>query len=48
MCSFEDLPFKIPMGALDEPLKEIQEVTAPDINIPDGPEILQDAKVGIH
>ncbi|XP_062404154.1 ubiquitin-associated protein 1-like [Sardina pilchardus] len=44
MSSFEDVPFKIPMGALDEPLEEIREVTAPDINVPDRLQILQDTK----
>ncbi|KAL2093335.1 hypothetical protein ACEWY4_010647 [Coilia grayii] len=44
MSSFEDLPFRIPMGALDEPLEEIREVTTPEINIPDCLQILNDTK----
>ena len=48
MSSFEDLPFKSPMGPLDEPPDGTREVRAPDLNIPDCLQILRDTTVGAN
>ncbi|XP_062859810.1 ubiquitin-associated protein 1-like [Trichomycterus rosablanca] len=44
MGSLDDVPFKVPLGALDEPLNMMALVTAPEIKIPDCHQILQDTK----
>uniref|UniRef100_W5N9T0 Ubiquitin associated protein 1 like n=1 Tax=Lepisosteus oculatus TaxID=7918 RepID=W5N9T0_LEPOC len=41
MNCLEEVPFKIPAGSLDEPLEEVQLVSAPELNIPDDIQILQ-------
>ncbi|XP_066524937.1 ubiquitin-associated protein 1-like [Hoplias malabaricus] len=44
MGSLDEVPFKVPLGSLDEPLGMITLVTAPEIIIPDYNQILKDTQ----
>ncbi|XP_066557638.1 ubiquitin-associated protein 1-like [Amia ocellicauda] len=44
MNSLEEVPFKIPAGCLDESLQEVELVSAPEVNIPDYLQILQETQ----
>lgn len=45
MSSVEEVPFKIPLGALGEVQEEVDLVPAPDITLPDYLTILQETEV---
>ncbi|XP_072529909.1 ubiquitin-associated protein 1-like [Salminus brasiliensis] len=44
MGSLDEVPFKVPLGSLDEPLGDINLVTDPEINLPDYHQIMKDTK----
>ncbi|KAG5263836.1 hypothetical protein AALO_G00269150 [Alosa alosa] len=44
MSSVEEVPFKIPLGALGEVKEEVEPVSAPDITVPDYLTVLQETE----
>lgn len=47
MGSLDDVPFKVPLGSLDEPLGMMEPVTAQEIIIPDYHQKLHDLQVSL-